>query len=182
VSGTASIDRPAVRRVFTRLGRVLRSRSARAARAVRSWTAAVTDAPPPPMGIRPGRHLTAAEARELPIIIIVAEGLGDGGAEKLAGEIEKIQLSTRSFRPLFVIDNADFAPFRQRGYVVERVMPAAELDAVNPGDDHGEYVRSRVAAISRSYRAASVVPIPATGPDDVRDPLMRLAEAIPAKL
>lgn len=134
------------------------------------------------MGIRPGKHLTAAEARELPIVVIVAEGLGKGGAEQLAGQIEQIQLSTRSFRPLFVIDNADLAPFRQRGYVVERIMPPAELAAVNPGDDHVEYVRSRLAAISRSYGAAAVVPIPATGADDVRDPLVRLAGVIPAEL
>jgi hypothetical protein len=181
VTGASLIGRLPGGRVLERLGLVLRNRSARAVREVRSWTSVVTGAGLPPMGIRSGKHLAAAERRKLPIVVIVAQGLGDGDAEKLARQIEEMQLFTRSFRPLFVIDSAEFAPFRQRGYVVERVMPADELAAVNPGDDHGEYVRSRIAAITRIYRAASVVPFPTGGQSDLPDLLVRLADVIPAK-
>jgi hypothetical protein len=181
VTGPSLIGRLPAGRMLERLGVVLRNRSARAVRVARSWVSVMTGAGRPPMDIRPGRHLAGGAARNLPTIVIVAQGLGDGDAEKLAGDIEQIQISTRSFRPLFVIDNADFAPFRQRGYVVERVMPADELAAVNPGDDHGEYVRSRIAAITRIYRAASVVPLPTGGQSDMHDPLVRLADVISAK-
>lgn len=151
----------------------------RAARLAGSAASAAGSIGRQPMRIRAGRHLTSSRARRLAIVVIVASGLGDGAAEDLAQDVERTQLSTRSFRPLFVIDSADFAPFRRRGYVVERVMPAEELAAVNPGDDYDEYLYSRVSAVARIYRAAAVVPIPAGGLDDWRGPLVRLIGAIP---
>lgn len=164
-----------------RIGRLAKGALSRVRRAARLLLPASANVRRPPMRIRAGRRFTDAKARRLPIVVFVAQGLGAGAAEDLAREVELAQLSTRSFRPLFVIDSADFAPFRHRGYVVERVMPAEELAAVNPEDDHGEYVYSRIAAIARGYRAASVVPVPAGSLDAMRGSLLRLVGAVPTE-
>jgi hypothetical protein len=164
-----------------RIAGIARGRSLRAVRLAGSAASAAASIGRQPMRIRAGRHFIDSRARRLPIIVIVASGLGDGAAEDLAQEVERTQLSTRSFRPLFVVDSADFAPFRRRGYVVERVMPVDELAAVNPGDDYDEYLYSRVSAIARLYHVASVVPVPSGSLDNLRGSLIRLVGTIPAK-
>lgn len=164
-----------------RVARIARGRSLRAAWLAGSAASAAASIGRQPMRIRAGRHFTDSRARRLPIVVIVALGLADGAAEDLAQGVERTQLSTRSFRPLFVIDSTEFAPFRRRGYVVERVMPADELAAVNPGDDYDEYLYSRVSTIARMYRVASVVPVLPGSLDDLRGSLIRLVGTIPAK-
>lgn len=168
-------------RAMRRVAGIARGRSIRTVRLAGSAASAAASIGRQPMRIRAGRHFTDRRARRLPIVVIVAAGLSDGAAEDLAREVERTQLSTRSFRPLFVIDSADFAPFRRRGYVVERVMPAGELAAVNPGDDYDEYLYSRVSAIARLYQVASVVPVPSGSLDNLRGSLIRLVGTIPGK-
>jgi hypothetical protein len=138
--------------------------------------------PPRPLRIRPGRYFPTGAARRLPIVVVVATGLRDGEAEELAREFEYAQMMTGSFRPLFVIDSGDFAPFRRRGYVVERVMNAQELASLNPRDAYGEYLFSRISTISRGYRAVSVVPYASGSLDVLRGPLLRLIGAVPPKM
>lgn len=131
-----------------------------------------------PLGIRPGRTLTGRAARTLPVVVIVATQLGPGDADRIARRVEHAQMMTGSFRPLFVIDNADFAPFRSRGFVVERVMRAEELASFNPDDSHAEYVFSRVRAIARDYGASSVVPLTPDALDSLPQSLTRLIGAV----
>lgn len=159
---------------------VARLRGSRAAtRAVQALTPEGAGAQSTPMGIMPGRHLAGDAARTLPIVVIVATGLGNGDAERVARHVEHAQVMTGSFRPLFVIDKADFAPFRHRGFVVERVMRADELAAVNPADSYSEYLFARVRSIARGYGASSVVPLPVDALDVLPHPLFRLIGAAP---
>ncbi|WP_129662637.1 hypothetical protein [Phytoactinopolyspora endophytica] len=130
------------------------------------------------MGFRPGRYFVQDGARKLPVVVIVATGLGEGEAEGLAREFEYAQMMTGSFRPLFVIDSADFAPFRGRGYVVERVMRAEELSAASPGDSHSEYIFSRLRSIASDYGASSIVPLPEGTAGALRGPTARLVGAL----
>lgn len=130
------------------------------------------------MSLRPGRYFADAEARTLPIVVIVATGLRPGDTELLAQEFERAQLLAGSFRPLFVIDTAEFGPIRSRGYVVERVMRPDELAAVNPRDSYGEYLFTRLSSIVHDYGAASVVPLPPGNPAALSGPLSRLVGAI----
>lgn len=129
------------------------------------WTWAAQLVPPAvtvtplPLKIRAGRYFTDKKARRLPIVILVATGLREEDAEALAREIERAQLMTASFRPVFVIDSADFTPFRRRGYVVERVMPADEFRSIAPTHAYLEYLTTRLETVLREYRAISIIPI-----------------------
>lgn len=127
-----------------------------------------------PMDIRPGRFFAPGTGRSLPIVVIVATGLGEGDSELLAREIEHAQFTTGAFRPLVVVDNAELAPLRARDFAVEHLMPQSAFEAVNPYDSWSEYVFDRVASIARSYRAQSVVPLPAGQPLAVARHLLRL--------
>lgn len=127
-----------------------------------------------PVDIRPGRLFAPGEGRDLPIVVIVATGMEDGDAEPLARAVETAQAMTGSFRPLFVVDGSDLDPFRSRQFAVEHVVPEAEFTDLNPDDSWFEYLFDRVAGIARSYRAQSVVPLPAGAPDAVADHLLRL--------
>lgn len=158
--------RPPGARKARRITRIAKSRLSRVRWTLRSLLPASARGRCLPLRIRAGHHFTDEKARGLPIVVIVAQGLGEGAAEDLAREVGAVQVSTRSFRPLFVIDGADFAPFRQRGYVVERIMRPEGLAAVNPADDYGEYLDTRIAAIARGYRAAAVVH---AAPDRLQD-------------
>jgi hypothetical protein len=126
---------------------------------------------------RSGRYFADGGASALPVVAVVATGLREGDAEHVAREFEHAQVMAGSFRPLFVIDNADFAPFRSRGYAVERVMRADELAAANPDDSYGEYVFTRLQSISRDYGVRSVVPV--SGQTSALDPwAVRLVGAV----
>jgi hypothetical protein len=131
------------------------------------------------MGIRAGQHFLKGSARKLPIVVIVATSLRSGEAESLAREVERAQIVTGTFRPLFVIDTAEFGPFRRRGYVVERVMPPEELAAANPGDAHGDYLFERISSIVRTYGATSVVPVAAGSAHALDGSLLRLIGSVP---
>ncbi|NEE01445.1 hypothetical protein [Phytoactinopolyspora halotolerans] len=130
------------------------------------------------MAFRPGRYFVQDGARRLPVVVVVATGLTDGEAERIAREFEYAQMMTGSFRPLFVIDSADFAPFRSRGYVVERVMRAHELAVASPGDSYGEYLFSRLRSIASDYGAASIVPLPEGSAATLRGSTARLVGAL----
>lgn len=127
-----------------------------------------------PMGIRPGRYFDGVDARALPVVVIVATGLHDGDAERLAHEFERAQMMTGTFRPLFVIDSAELGPFRRRGYAVEHVLRPEELGELCPGDSYSEYLFMRVQSIARRYGASSVVPLPSGAPAALSGPMARL--------
>lgn len=118
------------------------------------------------LNIRAGRFMDDEARRQLPIVVIVATGRGSANAERLAATVERAQVLAGSFRPLFVIDHGMFAPFRMRGFAVEHVMSESAFAAVRPHDSYAEYVYGRVASITRSYGARSVVPVDAGGLSD----------------
>ncbi len=128
------------------------------------------------LNIRAGRYVDDSARQELPIVVIVATGDRAADAERLAASVERAQVLTGSFRPLFVIDHGWFTPFRTRGYAVEHVMSESAFAAVRPHDLYSDYVFRRVASVTRSYGARSVVPV---ADDGVLDPeSLRLIGAV----
>ena len=51
-------------------------------------------------------------------------GMTSENVEEALEAVEKRQVRSRDFTPVFVTDNPDLAPFRDRGYVVEYVPPS----------------------------------------------------------
>jgi hypothetical protein len=148
----------------------LRAAALRASRAARPRRSG-------PVDITAGRYFVPGKGRTLPVVVLVATGLGPGDAEILADEVEHAQMTTAGFRPLCVIDSSELAPFRARGFAVERVMPEAAFAQVNPHQSWADYVYERVASIAQGYRAASVVPLPPGRPDALPRTLLRLVGA-----
>lgn len=111
------------------------------------------------LDIRAGRYVDDRARRDLPIVVIVATGSESVDCDGLAAAVEQAQVLTGSFRPLFVVDHGAFAPFRARGFAVEHVMSESSFTAVRPHDTYADYLYRRVASITRSYGAQSVVPL-----------------------
>lgn len=176
---TAAARLPGYRTVRRTVGQSLRRSpmAVRVAHAVAGISPAEIEARRP-MRFRPGRYFDDADARDLPIVVFVATGVSGEEADLLGRQVEHAQMMTGSFRPLFVVDQADFAPFRSRGYVVERVMDAEELARANPFDSHAEYVFGRVRSIARDYGAISVVPVPAGAVAAMDGVALRLVGAV----
>lgn len=133
----------------------------------------------PAADIRPGRFFPDGQGRKLPIVVLVATGLQAGDAERLVHEVEIAQMTTGTFRPLFVVDTSELRPFRDRGYAVEHVMTQEGYAAVNPHDSYVEYLFSRTTAICRAYGAHAVVPLPPGDPTALSRPVLRLIGALP---
>lgn len=132
-----------------------------------------------PLDITPGRYFVPGKGRTLPVVVVVATGLGPGDAERLADAVEHAQMTTAGFRPLFVVDVADFAVFRARGYAVEHVVPEERFALVNPHQAWSDYLFERVRSIAHAYGASAVVPLPPGRPDALPAPLMRLVGTVP---
>lgn len=153
--------------------------------AARSLGNAVLGAPPAgrkklrTMDIRPGLMFTEVQGRRLPIVVVVCTGTAPGDTERLADTVERAQLTTGTFRPLFVVDSGELAPFRRRSYAVEAVMPEAAYRALNPHDAYSEYLYTRVTDIATAYGTRSVVPLTPDVLDALPPHVLRLLGAIP---
>ena len=55
-------------------------------------------------------------------------GMTPENVEEAVEAVEQRQVRSRDFSPVFVTDNPDLAPFRDRGYVVEYVPPSITLN------------------------------------------------------
>ncbi len=55
-------------------------------------------------------------------------GMTPESVEEAVEAVEQRQVRSRDFSPVFVTDNPDLAPFRDRGYVVEYVPPSITLN------------------------------------------------------
>lgn len=176
-AGRRFLSRPAVRRRAAALAERMP--------ALRAMGNAVLGPPPPstrriPLDIRPGRMFYGdVQGRSLPIVVVVCLGMRQGDAEELAAAVERAQLTTGSFRPLFVVDGGELAPFRTRGYAVEALMDRETYARLNPHDAHTEYVFERVAAVCAAYRARAVVPLSPAGLAATPDHVLRLIGAVP---
>lgn len=152
---------------------------------VKQWGNAVLGPPPARarhgrIDIRPGRFFAGDLGRTLPVVALVATGLGPGDTEVLAHEVELAQMTTGSFRPLFVVDSGELAPFRTRSFAVEVLMTPESYEAVNPHDSYDAYLHERVEQIAHGYRVAAVVPLP-PGRLDLPRPLLRLVGTLPRR-
>lgn len=129
----------------------------------------------PRVDIRGGHMLLPHQGRRWPIVLVVALGLEPGDTEVVADAIERVQLTTGRFRPLFLVDSGQLGPFRSRSYAVETVMPRAMYARVNPQDSYGDYLADRTLSIVQTYGVRSVVPVSVAAlRDGVRPDELRL--------
>ncbi|GEK17148.1 hypothetical protein CPE01_08810 [Cellulomonas persica] len=129
----------------------------------------------PRVDIRGGHMLLPHQGRRWPIVLVVALGLEPGDTEVVADAIERVQLTTGRFRPLFLVDSGQLGPFRSRSYAVETVMPRAMYACVNPQDSYGDYLADRTQSIVHAYGVRSVVPVSVAAlRDGVRPDELRL--------
>lgn len=93
-------------------------------------------------------------------------GLSSGEVEAGIEMVAATQRRTRNFIPLFLTDQPDLAPFRNRGFVVE-YLPATAPSYVSD-ERWAEYIAARRAFLLRKWNLARIVDIGATldqGPD-----------------
>ncbi|WP_028049438.1 hypothetical protein [Cellulomonas sp. URHD0024] len=124
--------------------------------------------------IRSGHMMLPGQGSRWPITVVVAVGCTAGDTERLAAAVERAQLTSGRFRPLFVVDSGELAPFRSRNYAVEVVMPRGTYARVNAQDSYGEYLYERVSQIVSTYGARSVVPVVPSAIEDMSGDVLRL--------
>jgi hypothetical protein len=83
-------------------------------------------------------------------------GMTPGNVEEAVEAIEKRQVRSRDFTPVFVTDSSDLAPFRDRGYVVEYVPP---LFTSNGKENRAQrqYLRARLELIEAKWGLGNLV-------------------------
>lgn len=109
--------------------------------------------------IRGGLMTLAAQSRTWPIVVFAALDLSPGDTEVVADAVERAQLTSGRFKPLFLVDSGELAPFRVRNYAVETVMAERMYTLVNPQDSYPEYVYERTESIAAAYGVRAVVPL-----------------------
>jgi len=109
--------------------------------------------------IRSGAMHLPGQGSHWPIVVVVCLGLAPGDTQVLAAAVERAQLTSGRFRPLFLVDSGELAAFRSRSYAVETVMPRSMYARVNPHDSYAEYVYERTRSIVAAYGARAVVPV-----------------------
>jgi len=150
----------------------------RRALGVRAGTSTKKRAGKPRIDIRSGNMHLPGQGSRWPIVVVAALGLAPGDTERLAATVERAQLTSGRFRPLFLVDSGELAPFRSRNYAVETVMAQAMYARVNPQDSYAEYVYERTASIVSAYGARSVVPMSMETLDSMPGTVLRLMGAL----
>lgn len=97
-----------------------------------------------------GRYLSGPDLPRVPVVGVLALGLGDDDVHGLLEEVARLQRETGSFRPVLVLDRPAFAAARRHGYVLEVLTPREAWD----GDDASwtAYVATRVGSVLDHYR------------------------------
>jgi hypothetical protein len=113
----------------------------------------------PKIDIRGGHMMLDTQRGRWPIVVVVALGLQPGDTEAVADLVERAQLTSGRFRPLFLVDSGELGPFRARSYAVETVMRPDTYARVNPQDSYAAYVYERTESICAAYGVRAVVPL-----------------------
>jgi hypothetical protein len=113
----------------------------------------------PRIDIRGGHMMLDTQRGRWPIVVVVALGLQPGDTEAVADLVERAQLTSGRFRPLFLVDSGELGPFRARSYAVETVMRPETYARVNPQDSYAAYVYERTESICAAYGVRAVVPL-----------------------
>jgi hypothetical protein len=79
-----------------------------------------------------------------------------GNVEEAVEAIEKRQVRSRDFTPVFVTDSPDLAPFRDRGYVVEYIPPSITSDG-KENRAQRQYLRARFELIEAKWGLGNLV-------------------------
>jgi hypothetical protein len=128
----------------------------------------------------PGAGLPNAHSRHLPVVVFVCLGYTPAASRLVARRIAEIQLLTAAFRPLFVVDRADFAAFKEYGFAWEYVTPNEAWANAETGVTWTDHLLDRLAEIVEGYRVRSIVPLPANDPSTVTYECLLTLGATPA--
>jgi len=83
-------------------------------------------------------------------------GANDHDAERAVELVERRQIRSRDFAPVFVTDLADLEPFRRRGYVVE-FLPKTVTRAAGGSPDVERYLKRRLELIKAKWGLRDLV-------------------------
>lgn len=130
--------------------------------------------------LRGGHHLQGSDLSLLPVVGVVATGLGEEDVDRLVEEVARLQRDTAAFRPLLVLDRPAFAAARRHGYVLEVLLPEEGWSGPGPWSD---YLGTRLASLVDHYQLwhLAVTDGPRLGPATVAM-LTRLADRLPPDL
>jgi hypothetical protein len=105
-----------------------------------------------PLKVPAGTVLPETERSSLAGLLVVLPADLDGPPLRdLVDTVAGLQLTHRTFAPLFVTGSTDSAVFRRHGYLFEFLPPQSTWERLADPADHPGYVRDRVADIQRRY-------------------------------
>lgn len=123
--------------------------------------------------IPPGTVLPEGERDGLDgLIVLLDPQLDDASVRALVDRVAGLQLTHRSFAPLFVTGSAAAGAFRRHGYQFEYLPDATTWAQLDDADAHARHLRRRTADVVRRYDARGVVSV--ADLHDVRDRLVPL--------
>jgi hypothetical protein len=108
-----------------------------------------------PLVPRPGWKCLAVDEPRIRIGFTLF-GMTAGVVEKAVDEVERRQVRTRDFTPVFVTDCPNLKPFRIRGYVVEYI-PASITSRALKKPDRRRYLTKRIEFISSKWGLERIV-------------------------
>lgn len=112
----------------------------------------------------PGNLVAGLGVDLLPVWIISMVGVPPERIEPAVREVARYQVLFAHFRPVFLLDQPEFAATRQFRYPTELLVHRSEWDF--PDTTWLQYASRRLSQITRHYNAAAVVEIPPEGVTD----------------
>lgn len=106
------------------------------------------------------------------LIVLLDPDLDDATVRTLVDRVAGLQVTHRSFAPLFVTGSAAAGAFRRHGYQFEYLPDATTWAQLDDAAAHARHLRRRTADVVRRYDARGVVSV--ADLDDVRDRLVPL--------
>ena len=89
--------------------------------------------------------------------MFVVWGYRNEALDSVVGDVFRLQLMLRDFKPLFVTDSDDWKAFRKRGYWFEYIPPADEWGRHEEASDWPEYAGERMDSIVATYRPDRII-------------------------
>lgn len=113
----------------------------------------------PVLPVPSGSVLPAGQTKALPVAMLILLG-PDSPLEEWVERVAQAQAESAGFRPLFVVDNDQFAVFRRYGYLFEYLVPEHDWAPLGDPADWSGYVHSRLQRLVELYQPSTVVVLP----------------------
>src|SRR5262245_41259278 len=89
--------------------------------------------------------------------MFVVWGYRNDALDRIVGEVSRLQLMLRDFKPLFITDSDDWRAFRKRGYWFEYIPPADEWAHHAEASEWPDYAGERMDSIVATYMPDRIV-------------------------